>query len=121
MKRMAIQHFMTAGALFAVLASPTASYAADAATGAAGWVKEYPQADGSVRSCVTCHGRDLTQPGRQASTGKVIEPLAPSVNPQRLTDQAKIDKWLLRNCNWTLGRKCTDEEKADFIAYIKTQ
>jgi hypothetical protein len=70
---------------------------------------------------VTCHGRDLTQPGRQANTGKVIEPLAPSVNPQRLTDPAKIEKWLTRNCRWTLGRECTANEKADFIAYIKTQ
>jgi hypothetical protein len=43
------------------------------------------------------------------------------VNPQRLTDPAKIEKWLTRNCRWTLGRECTAGEKADFIAYIKTQ
>jgi mono/diheme cytochrome c family protein len=104
------------------LALPTASFAADAAAGAAAWTKEYPQTDGSPpRSCVACHGRDLTQPGRHAVTNKVIEPLAPSVNPQRLTDQAKVEKWLLRNCRWTLGRECTPEEKADFISYIETQ
>ncbi|WPL19216.1 heme protein [Thiorhodovibrio winogradskyi] len=97
-------------------------WAADPAAGAAGWLKEYPQADGSKpRSCTTCHGRDLTQPGQHANTGKVIEPLAPSVNPQRLTDAAKIEKWLRRNCRWTIGRECTADEKADFIAYIKTQ
>ncbi|BCU05333.1 DUF1924 domain-containing protein [Allochromatium tepidum] len=101
---------------------PATLWAADPAAGAAGWTKEYPQADGSApRSCVTCHGRDLTRPGRQANTGKVIEPMAPSVNPQRLTDPAKIEKWLTRNCRWTLGRECTADEKADFIAYIKTQ
>ena len=104
------------------LTLPTALLAADPAAGQAGWVKEYPQTDSSpARSCATCHGKDLTQPGRHAKTGKTIEPMAPSVNPQRLTDQAKIDKWLLRNCNWTLGRECTAGEKADFLAYIKTQ
>jgi hypothetical protein len=104
------------------LTLPTTLFAADAAAGKAGWTKEYPQSDGSpARSCVTCHGRDLTQSGRHAKTGKTIEPMAPSVNPQRLTDQAKIDKWLLRNCTWTLGRECTAPEKADFLTYIKTQ
>jgi hypothetical protein len=118
---------MTAGPALVLLATsaltlPTTLLAADAAAGQVGWTKEYPQSDGSpARSCVTCHGKDLTQSGRQANTGKVIEPLAPSVNPKRLTDQAKIDKWLLRNCKWTIGRECTTTEKADFIAYIKTQ
>lgn len=105
-----------------VLTLPTTLLAADAAAGKAGWTKEYAQTDGSpARSCVTCHHDDLTQPGRQANTGKAIEPMAPSVNPKRLTDQAKVEKWLLRNCKWTLGRECTATEKADFVAYIKTQ
>jgi hypothetical protein len=104
------------------LVFPAPSLAADAAAGAAGWTKEYPQTDGSPpRSCVTCHGRDLTAPGRHAVTNKVIEPLAPSVNPQRLTDQAKVEKWLLRNCRWTLGRECTPGEKANFVSYIETR
>jgi hypothetical protein len=101
---------------------PTALFAADPQAGQAGWIKEYAQTDGSpARSCVTCHGQDLTKPGRHAKTGKTIEPMAPSVNPQRLTDEAKVEKWLKRNCTWTLGRECTANEKADFIAYIKTQ
>lgn len=96
--------------------------AGDAAAGGAAWVKAYPQSDGSsARSCATCHGRDLTLPGRHATTGKAIEPLAPSVNPQRLTDAAKIEKWLYRNCRWTLGRECTASEKADFLSYIRGQ
>ncbi len=106
----------------AAIAQPGTSFAGDAAAGAAGWVKAYPQADGSPpRSCATCHGRDLTKPGRHAVTNKVIEPLAPSVNPPRLTNQAKVEKWLRRNCRWTLGRECTAEEKADFIRYIENQ
>jgi hypothetical protein len=92
------------------------------AGGAEAWTKEYPQADGSpARSCASCHTADLTQPGRHAKTGKPIEPLAPSVNPERLTDPNKVEKWLYRNCRWTLGRECNAAEKADFIAYIERQ
>jgi cytochrome c553 len=75
------------------LTLPTILLAADPAAGQAGWTKEYPQTDGSAAcSCATCHGRNLTQSGRHAKTGKVINPLAPSVNPQRLTDPAKIER-----------------------------
>jgi hypothetical protein len=96
--------------------------AGDAGAGAAAWVQEHPQADGApARSCASCHTADLTRPGRHVRTGKPIEPLAPSVNPQRLRDQAKVEKWLRRNCRWTLGRECTVAEKADFLAYIRTQ
>ncbi|MGB5833069.1 MAG: DUF1924 domain-containing protein [Thiohalocapsa sp.] len=107
--------------LSAVTALPTGT--AVAATGAAAaWTKEYPRADGSsARSCATCHTADLTKTGRHAKTGKPIEPLAPSVNPTRLTDPKKVEKWLLRNCRWTLGRECTGAEKTDFLSYIKSQ
>jgi hypothetical protein len=116
------RHLATALLSTGILILPATPWAADPAAGEAGWIKGYPQADGSKpRSCTTCHGHDLTQPGQHAKTGKVIEPLAPSVNPQRLTDSAKIEKWLRRNCRWTIGRECTADEKADFIAYIKTQ
>lgn len=109
---------LTAGSL----ALPSTLFAADPQAGQAAWTKEFAQNDGSpARSCTTCHGRDLTKPGRHAKTGKTIEPMAPSVNQQRLTDTAKVEKWLKRNCNWTMGRECTADEKADFIAYIKTQ
>jgi hypothetical protein len=108
--------------LASALSLPTVILAADPAAGQAGWVNEYLQTDGSpARSCTSCHGQDLTQPGRHAKTGKAIEPMAPSVNAQRLTDPTKIEKWLGRNCTWTLGRTCTAEEKDNFIAYIKTQ
>jgi len=96
--------------------------AGDPAAGAAAWTKEYPQPGAApARSCATCHGVDLTEPGRHARTGKRIEPLAPSVNPERLTDPAKIEKWLRRNCRWTMDRECTAEEKADFLSFIRNQ
>ncbi len=96
--------------------------AGDAAAGAAAWTAEHPQPGGAAaRSCASCHGADLTQTGRHAKTRKSIEPLAPSVNPARLSDDKKVAKWLYRNCRWTLGRECTATEKADFLAFIAAQ
>jgi len=110
-----------AAALLMAAALPP-SQAADAGAGAAAWTEEHAQPGGApARSCATCHTADLTQPGRHAKTGKRIEPMAPSVNPERLTDTAKVEKWLRRNCRWTLGRECTAAEKADFLAYIESQ
>jgi cytochrome c553 len=91
-------------------------FSADA--GARLWIAEQrPEA----RSCATCHGEDLTQTGKHTSTGKRIAPLAPSANPERLTDRRKIEKWLYRNCKWTLGRECTAQEKGDLLSHIRSQ
>jgi len=77
--------------------------------------------DGKLRSCNSCHTKDLTASGKHKKTGKKIDPLAPSVNNERLTDRKKINKWFKRNCKWTYGRKCTAEEKGHFLTYIKSQ
>jgi hypothetical protein len=69
-------------------------------------------------SCATCHTASPLQAGRHAVTGKPIQPLAPAANPARLRDPAKVEKWLKRNCNDTLGRECTAAEKADVVAYL---
>ena len=74
---------------------------------------------GKARNCATCHTTDLTKQGKHARTGKVIEPMAPSVNLKRFTDVKKIRKWFIRNCKWTLGRECSAQEKGDFLAFIK--
>ncbi|WP_303906864.1 DUF1924 domain-containing protein [Thiohalomonas denitrificans] len=73
------------------------------------------------RSCASCHTDDLTAAGKHVRTGKPIESLAPSHNPERLTKRREITKWLYRNCKWTLGRACTAQEKGDFLSYIRTQ
>lgn len=93
--------------------------AADAEQGRFLWQKTY-QGNGEFaeRSCASCHTEKLTAPGKHIKTGKLIEPMAPSVNPQRLTDQKKIEKWFKRNCKWTMGRECTAQEKADLLLYI---
>ena len=91
----------------------------DAEQGKHLWQKTF-QSSGEYaeRRCASCHTEDLTAPGKHIKTGKLIEPMAPSVNPQRLTDHKKIEKWFKRNCKWTMGRECTDQEKADFLLYL---
>ena len=117
--------YRTKRALCAVLLAAgavwlSAAQAGSPVAGSAAWVQEHTRADGTpARSCASCHTDDLTRPGRHAKTGKPIEAMAPSVNPERLTDQAKIEKWFRRNCRWAMGRECTAAEKTDFLAYIE--
>jgi Domain of unknown function (DUF1924) len=73
---------------------------------------------GNDWSCASCHGMPPSQAGKHASTGKVIEPLAPAFNAKRLADEAKVDKWFRRNCKDVLARECTATEKADVLAYL---
>lgn len=84
------------------------------------WHQKNIGEDGKDRDCMTCHGKDLTKPGKHIKTGKVIDPLAPSANKERFTDPEKIEKWFTRNCKWTYGRECTDQEKVDLLHYLST-
>ena len=92
-----------------------------ASAGEALWLTQHTQADGSRRSCTSCHTNEPRQPGRHNVTGRGIEPLAPSVNPRRLTERREIEKWFKRNCKWTLGRECTVQEKGDLLAFLRHQ
>lgn len=71
-------------------------------------------------SCASCHTATPTSDGKHASTAKVIQPMAPAVNPERFTDPAKTEKWFRRNCNDVMGRECTPTEKADVLAWLLT-
>jgi len=90
------------------------------AAGARLWIQQHPGSKGS-RACTSCHNEDPRKPGRHAVTGKLIEPMAPSVNAGRLSERVKIEKWLLRNCKWTLGRECTLQEQGDLLTFLKSQ
>jgi mono/diheme cytochrome c family protein len=90
----------------------------DAQAGASAWQRNIAAA-GETRSCSTCHGADPRQPGRHPRTGKRIEPLAPSANPQALADEGNVEKWFARNCKWTWGRECSAQEKGDLVEYLK--
>jgi hypothetical protein len=71
-------------------------------------------------SCSSCHGEAPIQPGKHASTGKAIGPLAPAFNAERFSDTAKTEKWFRRNCNDVVGRECSPAEKADVLAFLIT-
>lgn len=94
----------------------------DAQAGARRWTENFTDAEtGKLINCASCHHQDLRKSGQHIRTLKPIEPMAPSVNPQRLTDLKKIEKWLLRNCKGTWGRACTAQEKGDFLVFIQSQ
>ena len=75
---------------------------------------------GGEWSCASCHTDRPTQAGRHAKTDKPITALAPTANAERFTDAAKVDKWFRRNCNDTLNRACTPQEKADVMGWLLT-
>ncbi|MGE5318719.1 MAG: DUF1924 domain-containing protein [Hyphomicrobiaceae bacterium] len=91
--------------------------ALSAARGAALYRTEHPGRNGAAVSCAACHTANPTQAGR-TRVGKRIEPLAPTANPQRFTDAAKVEKWFRRNCQDVLQRECNAQEKGDFIAWL---
>ncbi len=110
----------TPAALNERLAAYRASGAGEPSTnrGAELWTRRVPSPEGAPRSCASCHGTDPRQPGRHATTGKAIEPLASSAQSDRFSDPEKVEKWFKRNCTWTWGRECTAQEKGDFLAYL---
>lgn len=83
--------------------------------------KQIWEQDHNGRSCTQCHTKSVKNSGKHKKTGKVIQPMAPSVNPKRLTKTRKVKKWLLRNCKWTLKRECTPQEKGDILLWLSQQ
>jgi hypothetical protein len=75
---------------------------------------------GKEWSCASCHDNPPNHDTKQIVTGKVIKPLAPSANPTRFTDDAKVEKWFKRNCNDVLGKDCSAQEKADVLSWLMT-
>jgi hypothetical protein len=74
-------------------------------------------AGGETASCSTCHTPDPRRRGLTPA-GKVVEPLAPAANPDRLTDPRDVEKWFKRNCKQVMGRECTAEEKGHFVTFL---
>lgn len=75
---------------------------------------------GKEWSCVSCHETPPNHDTKHIVTGKVIKSLSPNSNPDRFTDQAKVEKWFKRNCNDVLGRECIAQEKADVLSWLIT-
>ena len=58
--------------------------------------------------------------GKHIVTKKPIKPLAPSANPERFSDVAKVEKNFEKHCLEIIGRDCTAQEKGNYIAYLLT-
>ncbi|MDO8988655.1 MAG: DUF1924 domain-containing protein [Sideroxyarcus sp.] len=93
----------------------------DAERGMKTWTKEAKSEGGEMMSCTACHGNDLGKDGKHHKTGKLIKPMAPSVNAERYTDAKKIEKWFKRNCNDVWSRECTAQEKGDVLKFLLTK
>ena len=78
------------------------------------WAKGDPR----TPSCTSCHTDDPRQPGRNAKTGRTIDPVAVSVKPKRFTDLDEVEKQFGRDCETVLGRACTAVEKGDYITFM---
>lgn len=82
--------------------------------------EEQPHKDNKNISCTTCHTKDIKKQGKNARTGKLIEPLAPSVNKKRLTSSKDVEKWIRRNFKDVYGREGTATEKGDVLTFINS-
>jgi mono/diheme cytochrome c family protein len=77
--------------------------------------------DERTPSCTSCHTDNPKQPGKNAKTGRPIDPVAVSVNPKRFTDIADVEKQFGRDCKNVIGRDCTPTEKGDYITFMAGQ
>ena len=73
---------------------------------------------GKKIACVSCHTDNLAAKGENLFTGKVIEPLSPLANAERLSSVKEVKKWLRRNFKDVYNREGTAQEKGDVLAYI---
>ncbi len=91
----------------------------DAARGKQIFTSEHIGKKGQNISCASCHTNDLKQAGKNTFTAKVIDPLSPKANKERLSDVKNVEKWLKRNFNDVYKREGTAVEKGDVLTYIK--
>lgn len=77
--------------------------------------------DPRTTSCTACHTDNPKNSGRNAKTGRPIDPVAVSVNPSRFTDAGDVEKQFTRDCKSVLGRPCTPLEKGDYISFMTGQ
>ncbi|MDD5211451.1 MAG: DUF1924 domain-containing protein [Sulfuricurvum sp.] len=91
----------------------------DASRGKEIFISSHIGKQGKSMSCTTCHTVNLSNSGKNSLTGKVIEPLSPRANPQRLTSAKEVKKWLKRNFVDVYAREGTAQEKGDVLTYIQ--
>lgn len=93
----------------------------DAGRGETLFRTRWAKGDQRTPSCASCHGDDPRGAGRNAKTGRPIDPVAVSANPKRFTDRDEVEKQFGRDCKSVLGRECTPAEKGDYITFMAGQ
>ena len=79
------------------------------------WFKNYSHAKADKpRSCTSCHTNNSRVNGKHAKTGKPIKPMARSVNPERLTDVKKVEKWFKLTANGPWAANVRRRRRATF-------
>ena len=81
----------------------------------------WPGGDIRTPSCTACHTDNPKNTGRNAKTGRPIDPVAVSMTPSRFTDAGDVEKQFTRDCKSVLGRPCTPLEKGDYITFMTGQ
>jgi hypothetical protein len=77
--------------------------------------------DGKDLACAACHTDNPAITGKHNVTGKAIQPLAPSANPNRFTsDRVKSEVGISKHCKDLYGKDCSVQDKANFLTYIST-
>lgn len=76
---------------------------------------------GKEISCTSCHHSDLTQNGKNIFTNKLIKPLSPTANKERLTSVKEVKKWLRRNFRDVYLKEGNAIQKGDVLYYINTK
>lgn len=77
--------------------------------------------DPRTPSCTSCHTDNPRGSGRNAKTGRPIDPVAVSVNTDRFTNRDDVEKQFGRDCKSVIGRVCTALEKGDYITFMMGQ
>ena len=90
----------------------------DAARGKEIFTSTHTGKQGKPMACTSCHSTNLSSSGKNTLTGKVIDPLSPRANPQRLTSAKEVKKWLKRNFMDVYAREGSAQEKGDVLTYI---
>jgi hypothetical protein len=70
--------------------------------------------------CRACHVLFSAQPESHRPTRHEIPPLAPAGNPNRFSNEWKVEFWFDYNCKLLLRRACTPVEKGDLITWLLT-
>lgn len=68
--------------------------------------------------CRACHVTFLKPSAGRAATVRDIRPFAPSANPDRFTNEWKVESWFDWNCKLLLKRQCTPVEKGDLMTWL---